>query len=71
MAGFASHGSASEPAGKSLGAGEIEERRQQRLVAYLARIHELRNIEQLHVGRGERVGVRPQFCIGQGGVGGA
>ncbi len=51
------------------GAGEIEERRQQRLVAHFARIHELRNIEQLHVGGREWVGVRAQFRIGEGGVG--
>ena len=58
--------------GREIGrAGQVEERRQQVFVAHFTGIHQLRNTHQLHVGRCESVGIRPDLGVGQGGVGGA
>jgi hypothetical protein len=61
----------SRSGGKIAGAGQVEERGQQRLIADLAGVHELRNGEQLHVGGREGVRVRADFRISERGVGGA
>ena len=49
-------GQSEEPAGKSIGPGEIEKGRQQRLGADFAGVDELRDREQLDRGQAERVG---------------
>jgi hypothetical protein len=46
--------------------GQVKERRQQVLFAHLARIGQLRNAQQLHVGRSEGIRLRVDLRIGQG-----